>query len=163
MMRTMRRTFQALDDKECTLILEKSTSGTLACMGNDGYPYAIPLSHVFVDGKLYFHGATIGHRIDAICSYPKVSYCVIEQDQVIAERLTTYYRSVIVFGQARLLNDVTEKRIALFKLGQKFAPGMTDKTIEEIDRFIDTVSVMELTIEHMTGKEALDLKKTKLA
>lgn len=162
-MRTMRRTFQALDENECIRILENSTSGTLACLGDDGYPYAIPLSHVFIDGKLYFHGATIGHRIDAICAYPKVSYCVIEQDQVIAERLTTYYRSVIAFGQARLLNDVAEKRIALFKLGQKFAPDMSDKTIEEIDRFIDSVSVMELTIEHMTGKEALDLKKAKLS
>lgn len=161
-MRTMRRTFQSLDENECTRILEKSTSGTLACLGDDGYPYAVPLSHVLIDGKLYFHGAAIGHRIDAVSSYPKASYCVIEQDKVISEALTTHYRSVIVFGQARLLNDVTQKRIALFKLGQKFAPDMTDKTIEEIDRFIDSVSVMELTIELMTGKEALELKKAKL-
>jgi hypothetical protein len=60
-----------------------------------------------------------------------------------------------------MLSDVTEKRIALFKLGQKFAPGLTDKTIEEIDRFIDAVSVMELTIERLTGKEALELKKAR--
>ena len=131
-------------------------------MGDDGYPYAVPLSHVLVDRKLYFHGATSGHRLDAIAQEPKVSYCVIEQDEVIAETLTTHYRSVIAFGRARLLADETEKRNALFKLGQKFAPGLNQKTIEEIDRFIGAVSVMELTIEHMTGKEALELKKAKL-
>ena len=161
-MRNMRRAFQALDEKECTTILEKTTAGTLACMGDDGYPYAVPLSHVLVDRKLYFHGSTSGHRLDAIAQEPKVSYCVIEQDEVIAETLTTHYRSVIAFGRARLLADETEKRNALFKLGQKFAPGLNQKTIEEIDRFIGAVSVMELTIEHMTGKEALELKKAKL-
>lgn len=157
----MRRAFQQLDQAESLAILEKATSGTLACLDDNGMPYAVPLSHVLVDGKLYFHGAMTGHRIDAVTKNPNVSYCVIEQDKVIAETLTTHYRSVIVFGQARLLNDVTEKRIALFKLGEKFAPGLTDKTIEEIDRFIDAVSVMELTIDHISGKEALELKKAR--
>ncbi|MBO7173935.1 MAG: pyridoxamine 5'-phosphate oxidase family protein [Burkholderiaceae bacterium] len=160
-MRKMRRAFQQLDQAESLAILEKATSGTLACLDDNGMPYAVPLSHVLVDGKLYFHGAMTGHRIDAVTKNPNVSYCVIEQDKVIAETLTTHYRSVIVFGQARLLNDVTEKRIALFKLGEKFAPGLTDKTIEEIDRFIDAVSVMELTIDHLSGKEALELKKAR--
>lgn len=160
-MRKMRRAFQQLDQAESLAILEKATSGTLACLDDNGMPYAVPLSHVLVDGKLYFHGAMTGHRIDAVTKNPNVSYCVIEQDKVIAETLTTHYRSVIVFGQARLLNDVTEKRIALFKLGEKFAPGLTDKTIEEIDRFIDAVSVMELTIDHISGKEALELKKAR--
>ena len=157
----MRRAFQQLDQAESLAILEKATSGTLACLDDNGMPYAVPLSHVLVDGKLYFHGAMTGHRIDAVTKNPNVSYCVIEQDKVISETLTTHYRSVIVFGQARLLNDVTEKRIALFKLGEKFAPGLTDKTIEEIDRFIDAVSVMELTIDHISGKEALELKKAR--
>ena len=160
-MRKMRRAFQQLDQAESLAILEKATSGTLACLDDNGMPYAVPLSHVLVDGKLYFHGAMTGHRIDAVTKNPNVSYCVIEQDKVISETLTTHYRSVIVFGQARLLNDVTEKRIALFKLGEKFAPGLTDKTIEEIDRFIDAVSVMELTIDHISGKEALELKKAR--
>lgn len=162
-MRKMRRVFQQLSDDECLEILKNSTCGTLACMGDDGYPYAVPLSHVWVDGKLFFHGATSGHRVDAIKNNPKVSYCIIDQDEVIAETLTTHYRSVIVFGQARMLTDTTEKRIALFKLGQKFAPGLTEKTIEEIDRFVDATAVMELTVESMSGKEALELKKAKNA
>lgn len=162
-MRNMRRTFQQLEKEECLTILEQTTSGTLACIGDDQFPYAVPLSHVLIEDKLYFHGAMNGHRIDAVATNPKVSYCVIDQDKVIAEELTTHYRSVIVFGRARMLTDDTEKRIALFKLGEKFAPTLTDKTLEEIERFINAVSVMEVSIEHISGKEALELKKARFA
>lgn len=158
-MRKMRRTFQELTQAECVDILEKSTAGTLACIGDDSHPYAVPLSHVYADGKLYFHGALTGHRIDAVKHHPMVSYCVIGQDVIVPEELTTYYRSVIVFGRTRFVSDITEKRIALWKLAQKYAPDLKALAIEEIDRYIDTVSVMVIDIDNMTGKEALKLKQ----
>ena len=72
-------------------------SGVLAAAGEDDYPYAVPLSYVYCDFKLYFHCAKEGHKLEAIARNPKVSFCVIDQDQVVPEKYTTYFRSVIVF------------------------------------------------------------------
>ena len=87
----MRRYKQALSLLECADILNKATSGTLAVMGDDNYPYAVPLSFVYDHNRLIFHSATSGHKIDAIEKNPKVSFCVIAQDQVVEEKYTTYF------------------------------------------------------------------------
>ena len=68
-----------------------------------GYPYGVPLSYVYHNGKLYFHCAKAGHKLDAIRREGKCSFCVIGQDQVVAEKYTTLFRSVIAFGQVRVL------------------------------------------------------------
>ena len=73
----MRRIQQQLSHDECMEILIKERRGVLAVLGDDDYPYAVPMSHVYVDGKLYFHGAKSGHKHDAIKKHSKVSYCVI--------------------------------------------------------------------------------------
>ena len=52
--------------EECIEILINESRGVLALMGDEDYPYALPMSHVYVDGKIYFHGAMEGHKIDAL-------------------------------------------------------------------------------------------------
>ena len=79
----MRRYKQALSLLECADILNKATSGTLAVMGDDNYPYAVPLSFVYDHNRLIFHCATSGHKIDAIEKNPKFSFFFIAQDQVV--------------------------------------------------------------------------------
>ena len=103
MFRPIRRAGQALSHEECIAVLKRGTSGILAVAGDGGYPYAVPLSYVYADGCLYFHCARSGHKLDAIARCPKVSFCVIDQDQVVPEKITTYYRSVIAFGTARVI------------------------------------------------------------
>lgn len=76
--REMRRKRQQLSDAESIDILKKSTSGTLALLGDDDYPYAVPISYVYQEGKLYFHSALAGHKVDAIRKCDKASFCVIE-------------------------------------------------------------------------------------
>lgn len=66
MFREMRRKRQLLPTEECMDILKKMTNGTLAFYGDDGYPYAVPVSYVYDDGRIYFHSATKGHKVDAI-------------------------------------------------------------------------------------------------
>ena len=101
MFREMRRKKQVLSKEECELVLERGTSGVLAVLGEGGYPYAVPLSYVYADGKIVFHCAKQGHKLDAIAKNDKVSFCVVDLDDIQPERYTTYFRSVIAFGRAR--------------------------------------------------------------
>ncbi len=82
MFREMRRSRQALPQEECTSILDRGTHGVLALAGDDDYPYAVPISYVYADGKLFFHCAKTGHKLDAIARCAKASFCVVDQDQV---------------------------------------------------------------------------------
>ena len=116
MFRPMRRNKQALSPAQCEAVLARGSSGVLAVSGDDGYPYAVPLSYVYAGGRLYFHCAAAGHKLDAVRRCPKASFCVIDQDRVVPEEYTTYFRSVIVFGQVRELTDAAEKRAAVLQL-----------------------------------------------
>lgn len=109
MFREMRRSKQLLNTDYAKSMLNKATSGVLAVHGDDDYPYAVPLSYVYHDDKLYFHVATSGHKLDAIRKNDKVSFCVILQDKPVGEGFTTYYMSVIAFGRAKIIDDAEEK------------------------------------------------------
>ena len=78
MFREMRRSKQQLSQEECTEILKQEVRGVLSVLGEDGYPYGMPLDHWYDEknGKIYFHGAKEGHKIDAIKACDKVSYCL---------------------------------------------------------------------------------------
>ena len=80
MFREMRRIKQLLPEDTAKEILARNTGGTLALLGDDDYPYAVPMSYVYADGKIYFHCAKEGHKIDAIRNHDKASFCVIDQD-----------------------------------------------------------------------------------
>lgn len=161
MFRELRRKRQLLPTNECVQILETGTSGVLAVSGDDGYPYAVPLSYVYCDSKIYFHCAKSGHKLDAVMRNPKVSFCVIDQDQIVPEEYTTYFRSVIVFGKIRILAEDTEKRAAIEKLAAKYSPMQEEGRKNEIDKEFPALCMLELSIEHMSGKEAIELAKKK--
>lgn len=154
MFREMRRKKQILTREECVRILQEGTSGVLAVDGDDGYPYAVPMSYVLSGDKIYFHCAKSGHRSDALSRNDKASFCVIGQDQVMPEEFTTHYKSVIVFGRVRILDDDAEKIKAMEQLSIRYAPEASAARIqEEIDRFWKPLCVLELSIEHMSGKK----------
>lgn len=158
MFREMRRKRQALSEARCAEILHRGTSGVLALHGDDGYPYAVPLSYVLSDGRLYFHCAAGGHKIDAIRSCDKASFCVIDQDQVMPEIYTTWFRSVIAFGRVRILEDDREKRAAIEALAIRYAPkDSAESRARAIDQDWKALCMLEMTIEHLTGKEAIEL------
>ena len=83
MFREMRRKNQALSREEAAAVLDRALSGVLALSGDDGYPYAVPISYVYDGGKLYFHCAKSGHKLDALQRNPKASFCVVDQDQIV--------------------------------------------------------------------------------
>lgn len=182
----MRRHKQQLSQEECFKILKKGSSGTLALLDKQGFPYAVPLSYVFVPGKaiqnrtehstdkkpkclesqdslgsIFFHSALKGHKIDAIRNCANVSFCVIDADEVIPERFTTAYRSVIVFGTARIIENPECRRLGLELLGRKYSPGIEEAMQDEIASAFDRTAVIELKIEKITGKEGFELTKTR--
>ena len=129
------------------------------------YPYAVPVSYVYDGEKLLFHSAKNGHKIDAIIKNAAASFCVIDQDQIVPEEYTTYFRSIIAFGKIRILEDDAEKRSAIEKLAVKYAP---DDTAENRDKAIERewkpLCMMEMEIEHLTGEtgDRDDLRKFRI-
>lgn len=158
MFREMRRRKQLLSNSESILILKKCTSGVLAVSGDDNYPYTVPLSYVYYDNKIFFHAAKSGYKLDAIKNNNKVSFCIIEKDDIKAEEYTTYYRSVIVFGKAFIVEDNNIKREAIEKLSLKYYPNdIKENRDKTINNEYDDLCIIELDIEYMTGKEAIEL------
>ena len=154
----IRRGRQALGPAACDAILQKGTSGVLALCGASGQPYAVPLSYVYHQGKLYFHCAKAGHKLDLLDQNPRASFCVVGQDEVIPAKYTTYYRSVVVFGAVRQLTDPAEKRAAIEALALRYAPDETDAArAAEIDRYWDQLCMLELAPDHITGKQCIEL------
>lgn len=157
MFREMRRKKQALSHGECEAILKRGTAGVLAVHGDGGYPYAVPLSYVYRAGKIYFHCAKQGHKLDALTRDSKVSFCVIDKDEVKPEAYTTWFASVIAFGKGRVLEDVTEKRAAIEELAARYSPDHEEGRLREIEKTFDRLCLVEIAIDHMTGKQAIEL------
>ena len=153
----MRRYHQQLSDAACLDILDRGTSGVMALLGEDGYPYAVPLSYVRRDDRLYFHSARAGHKLEAIAHCDRASFCVVDQDRVVPKDYTSYFRSVIAFGTVRVLEDRGEKEEALRLLAAKYFPDDPEGREAEVQKTLASVAMLELTMEHITGKEAIEL------
>lgn len=157
MFRPMRRKKQLLPEAETIAMLASCTSGVLAVHGDDDYPYAVPLSFAYEDGRIYFHSAVAGHKLDALERSTKASFCVIAADDIVPERFTTHFRSAIAFGRLRAVTNDAEKRHALMLLAEKYSPDYLQAADSEIDGDWKRVCVMELAVEHMTGKASIEL------
>ena len=158
MFHKMRRNVQQLSQEESEAVLLRGMAGVLALMGDKAFPYAVPLSYVYDGEHIYFHSATEGHKIDAIERNPNASFAVIDQDEVIPEKYTTAFRSVIVFGSIRIIEDDAEKLAAIRKLALKYAPDNTEQQhAAEIDGAWSRFCMLEMSIAHMTGKQAIEL------
>lgn len=164
MFRKMRRTKQQLSRQECLDILSAATHGVLAVHGDGGYPYAVPMSYVLWEDRIYLHCAGEGHKLDAVKANGKVSFCVVAQDDVIPETYSTDYRSVIVFGRAAVVEDPEVKRAAIIRLAKKYAPDNSPAHMNtEIDDSFARLVVLEITPEHISGKESLRMAKERNA
>ncbi len=163
MFREMRRKNQQLPSQESVKILQNGTSGVLAVLGDDGYPYTVPLSYVYDQqaNKIYFHCAKTGHKIDAVRRLDKVSFCVVQQDEVVPERFTTHFRSVVVFGKIRIIENGAEWQEAIEKLAARYAPNESRQNIQKEIASSAQFVMLELSVEHMTGKEAIELAKAR--
>lgn len=162
MFRGMRRKSQLLSVEETIEIFKNGTSGVLAVLGDEDYPYAVPISYVYCDSKIYFHGAKSGHMLDAILKHEKASFCVIDKDNIVQAEYTNHFRSAIAFGKVRIIDSEDEKRSAIEKLAIRYAPNYEEGCLKKIEREFKILCIIELDIEHMTGKESMKLVKEKI-
>lgn len=159
---TMRRHLQQLDEPKAYEILSKASHAVLSVTDpTTGYAYAVPISHTVDGNHLYIHSAPMGLKISALKANPKVSVCVVEQDEIHPERLTTYFRSVIAFGTATFVTDLNQKRKALMRLVEKYAPGLETQGQEEAEPKLNYIAIIDIAIEHITGKESIELVEKK--
>ena len=152
----MRRFKQQVAIDDAVKILNRCTNGILSLVDTEGAPYGVPISYVY-DGHnhLYLHSAASGRKIDCIKANARCSFCVVSQDNIVPEEFTTYFRSVIVAGKIKILTEAEEIRHGLILLSDKYCPGI-DPT-KEIDKFKNTVKVMRIDIDNITGKESIEL------
>lgn len=160
MFREMRRKRQQLSAEKTEAIFEQGTHGVLSLIGDDGYPYGVPISYVYADNKIYIHSALEGHKIDAIRACDKVSFTVVDADDIVADEYTTYFRSAIAFGRARILEDREEKMKALRLLGDHYNPGQEQALEAEISKGFERLHIIEISIENMSGKQAIELARS---
>lgn len=159
MFREMRRKNQDFGRDVCMEILERGSTGVLALLGDGGYPYAVPLNYACMNGRIYFHCALEGHKVDAVRSCSKASFCVVDRDAVAPEEYSTHYRSVIAFGQVRMVEDDGLKMQALTAIGGKYVPGMEARTRSKAMDGLAGTGVIEFTPEHISGKESRALAR----
>ena len=156
MFRDLRHKGQELSSQEIEEILLRNTSGVFALAGED-YPYAYPMSYLYYEGKLYFHCEKKGHKIDHIMNNDRVSFCVVDQDRIVADEFTSYYKSVILFGRARPILDEKKKLRTIRLLSDKFSPDREIEREEIIKKYFPALEMIEVEIEHLQGKQAAEL------
>lgn len=153
MFREMRRFKQQISEEDCKELLKKLPRGVLSVLGDDEYPYGVPMDFYYdeIENKIYFHCAKEGHKIDALKKHDKASFCVFDEGFIKDGDWSLNINSVIVFGRIQLIENIETTTDRVRALGLKYYP--TAESVEdELSRALSRVQLLEMTIEHITGK-----------
>ena len=153
MFREMNRRKQQLSEAECVGILTNEKRGVLSVLGDDGYPYGMPINHFYNerDGKLYFHSGKRGHKVDAIKKHDKASFCVYDEGFREKGEWALNIRSVIAFGRIEIVED----RKTVYRIAEELSRKFTDDDAyieREIEHAGPRTLMFALAPEHITGK-----------
>lgn len=151
MFKEMRRKEKGISKEEIEKILTKGEYGILSTINDNGYPYTVPLNFVYYNNSIYFHCATEGKKLDNIRDNDRVSFCVVTDTEVLAEKFNTKYKSVVVFGAASEVVD-NLKEVILFELIDKYSPQFLVEGKKYIQAAKDKTKVIKIDIHHITGK-----------
>lgn len=155
-MREMRRSRQLLSTEETEALLDRNTSGVVAVMGDEGFPYGVPVSYVYLDGRIYFHSGKKGYKTECFAERPKVCFTVIDTDDIVEEEYTSYFRSAIATGTIRIA-DGDERRTAFLAMCRKYSGSMPeDEHVRQVDG-CSASYIYAIDIVSLTGKQAIEL------
>ena len=147
----MRRKDRQCDEQTALKILTDSDYGVFSTVGEDGYPYGVPVNYVVEDDKIYFHCAfNAGHKQENLNFSNKVCFTAVESSEVDPQKRSTRYRSAIAFGKAKRMTD--NRRHALELILDKYCADYKEGGLEEINQLYEKTDVIEITIEKITGK-----------
>ena len=135
----MRRKDRQAGEEDILRILKENVYGVLSTISEDGWPYGVPVSYVYEDGKIYFHSATMGHKVDNLAHSEKASFCVVGKTELLPEQFSTRYESVIAFG-------------TVMKLVDALSEGYQELGLKKAEAGVNHYNSYCLTIEEVTGK-----------
>ena len=154
MFRELQRKNKQIAMEECIELLKKEKRGVLSVLGDDDYPYGMPMNHWYneEDGKIYFHCGKSGHRLDALRKCNKVSFCTYDRGYCEDGDWALHVKSVIVFGTIAIVEDMETIADVARKLSYKFTQD-EEYIQNEIDKYAKETLLMQLTPEHICGKQ----------
>ena len=150
--RPIRRKERALPEEEARRLLETGTYGVLAVTGDEGWPYAVPMNYIVMNGAIYLHCAREGHKIDAIRADDRVCFTVTTKDELVPDHITTMYESVVVFGRAAILEDDKERIAALETLVDRLGNVTPEIKEKYIHRKQAKTALIRIDPVRITGK-----------
>lgn len=154
-MQNMRRSDRQVSEEQAMKVLESGIHGIFCTMGVDGYPYGVPLNYAVEDGVIYLHCATEGKKLQNLALNPKASLVVVGENEVLAEKFSMRYESVMAFGTVSLVTDLEDKIKGLMALVRKYSPEFLESGEVYARSAAAKTTVLMMHIEHVTGKERL--------
>jgi nitroimidazol reductase NimA-like FMN-containing flavoprotein (pyridoxamine 5'-phosphate oxidase superfamily) len=151
MFREMRRSDKKLSDSEMLEILASAEYGILSTMGEDGFPYGVPVNFIYKDNRIYFHAAMTGHKLDNFAYNDKVSFCVVTDVALLPSAFSTKFKSVIAFGTVKEVAESEKNEIYLLFL-EKLSKDFVEAGKEYINKAGANAKVFQIDVLHMTAK-----------
>ena len=151
--REVARANKRLDAAQIAQILKNEKRGVLSVLGENGYPYGLPINYWYNEenGYIYFHSGKKGHKVDAIRADDRVSCCVYDEGFRRDGEWALNISSVIVFGRLYVVDDFEKTVDVCRRLSLKFTSD-TAYIESEIEKFAKATLCYELRPDHVTGK-----------
>jgi nitroimidazol reductase NimA-like FMN-containing flavoprotein (pyridoxamine 5'-phosphate oxidase superfamily) len=155
MFREIRRKDRLIGNESGIALLEKCDYGVLSVLGDDDYPYGVPVNFVYKDNCIYVHGFLDGHKIDAIKKHPKVCFTAVDEVEILKDQISSNYKSVIVFGKAEVIapSESEVRKTAFVAIMDKYIPGEEERTSKYIKDNEKNTNLIKIDIEHLTCKQ----------
>lgn len=154
--RELQRKNKELSREKCISLLKATKRGVLSVVGDEGYPYGMPMNHLYSDdGNIYFHCGKAGHRLDALKENNKVSFCVCSEGSAIENKWALEFESVIAFGRMEVIDNAD----TVCDISEKLCRKFTDDEAyikKEIEHFAHETLILKLIPEHICGKRVVE-------
>ena len=148
----MHKADRQLSPEDTLAILTDEPRGVLSVIGDDGYPYAVPINYIVVNDKVYLHSAPYGYKMECLEKSKKCCFSVIVSAQIIPSKITAAFESVIITGDVAMVTDEAEKRAALEAFVTQKHPGYEEIGLKMVNTLFDKTALLRIDPKEMTGK-----------